>query len=168
MPVLYKSSADNWRIIFVLKTTLIATRFYVFAFVVVVFVVVFCLKKISYVLTAAGRNSTQGQAWVRGCDRVSRRPHTSAQRRFHTAQFGNTLITRCTHFVQYIYIYKKPPKFISSLTFCFFDYRVFSFCCSHLTRFKHSFISAISPQQQQARNTGNSQSVSQSVSPVHG
>lgn len=64
MPVLYKSTADNWRILFVLKTTLIATRFYVFVFVVVLVIVVFCLKQISYVKTAAGRNSTQGQAWV--------------------------------------------------------------------------------------------------------
>lgn len=164
MRVLYKSSADNWRILFVLKTTLIATRFYVFAFVVVV-VFVFCLKQISYVLTAAGRNSTQGQAWVRGCDRVSRRPHTSAQRRFYTAQFGNTLITRCTHFVQYTYIRSPHPKFISSLTFCFFDYRVFSFCCSHLTRFKRSFISAISPNNNKRGTLG---TVSQSVSPAHG
>lgn len=96
MRILYKSTADNWRILFVLKTTLIATRFYVFAFVVVVF----CFKQISYVKTASGRNSTQGQAWVLGCDRAARRPHTSAPSRFHSTvweHFNHSLYSLCVY-----------------------------------------------------------------------
>lgn len=106
MPVLYKSSADNWRILFVLKTTLIATRFYVFVFVVALVIVVFCLKQISYVKTAAGRNSTQGQAWVgEGSEigRAARRPHTSAPSRFRSLvweHFNHSLYSCCVPYIK--------------------------------------------------------------------